>query len=282
MLAFTGSASAQQLSYGFKTGLNFNRIKGDVETDANGQALEKLERETGFHFGATVAWNITDLMGLRGEFLYNQKGTERSFKGPSYYNFFTSDNEIVRTTGTRNQNLNVNNAYIDIPILFYYKPFQRFEIYGGGSVGFLVASTALGQITYSGISDSGSPVAEIKHQLDFNYLSDKPMEAIYDDPASTVKIKGEDIPYPQSAGAYFEFVEGRGKLYKTVDFAVLAGLSAYLSKSLYLSGRINYGLSDITKSKADVSLSTLDSGEFISRDDDDRNLSLQVSLGFSF
>ncbi|MCF8247417.1 MAG: PorT family protein [Saprospiraceae bacterium] len=283
MLAFSSAVVAQDFNFGFKTGLNFSNIKGDLENTAD--AKESLDQNIGFQFGATFAWKITDLMGLRGEFMYSQKGTKRSFDGKSYYNFFTPNNDIIRTTGIRKEDLNVSNSYLELPILPYFRPHSRFEIYGGVSFAVLVNSTAFGNIKFSEIRDgSNIPTApnSIDHELDYNYLSDKPRGATYANPAKTVSIQGDNVPYPQTAGAYFEFVENRGKLYNAFDLGVVGGVSIYLSKSLYVSGRINYGLKDVTKTKADVSLSSLDNGNFISRNDDDRNFSTQVSIGFSF
>ena len=280
LLSFSTAVSAQDFSFGFKTGLNFSNIKGDLEKTAD--AKESLDQNIGFHFGATFAWEITDIMGLRGEFMYSQKGTKRSFDGASYYKFFTPTNDIIITKGVRKEDLNVSNSYLELPILGYFKPHSRIEIYGGMSFGLLVNSSAFGNIKFSEIE--GAPLnTTLDHELDFKYLSDKPREATYANPAKTVNIQGDNVPYPQTAGAYFEFVESRGKLYKAFDLGVVGGVSIYLSKSLYVSGRINYGLTDITNTKADVSLSSLDKdNNFISRNDDDRNISIQTSIGFSF
>lgn len=274
VLLATQCATGQDFSFGFKTGLNFNNIKGEKEEG------EALDRNIGFHFGATFSWNITDLMGLRGEFLYSQKGTKRSYDGTSYYHFFTANNDVIRTTGVRTQDLNVSNTYLELPVMGFFKPHSRFEVYGGMSFGVLVSSSAFGNLKYE--TQSANP-STIEHELDFKYLADRPREYTLASPASTVKIGGESIPYPQSAGAYFEFVEDRGNLYKAIDLGVVGGVSVFLSKSLYISGRINYGLTDITKPRADVSLASLgDNGEFIERKDDDRNVSIQASVGFSF
>ncbi len=289
MLLLANIVTAQDFSFGFKTGLNFSEIKGDPEKGTN--ATETFDRNLGFHFGATFAWHITEIMGLKGEFMYSQKGTRRNFEGDSYYNFLTPNNEVVRTTGVRKQELNITNSYLDLPVTFFVKPFSRFEIYGGPSFGVLVSSTAFGNIEMSDIralEENGSPGQPaspnfIEHELDFNYFSNEPGEMTYDEPASTVRIKNEEVPYPQTAGAYYESLEDRGKPFKGIDLGLVGGVSVYLSKSLYVSGRINYGLLDITKTKADVSLSKLDeNNEFISRNDDDRNVSLQASIGFSF
>ncbi len=279
MLVFSSAAVAQDFNFGFKTGLNFSNIKGDLEKGDGYK--ESLDQNIGFQFGATFAWHITDIMGLRGEFMYSQKGTKRSFDGASYYKFFTPTNEIVITNGVRKEDLNVSNSYLELPILGYFKPHSRIEFYGGMSFGLLVNSSAFGNLKFSEIN--GAPAnTTFDHELDFKYLSDKPREATYANPAETVNINGDNVPYPQTAGAYFDFVESQGKLYKAFDLGVVGGVSIYLSKSLYLSGRINYGLLDVTKTKADVSLSSLDNGNFISRNDDDRNFSTQISIGFSF
>ncbi len=284
MLALTNLASAQDFSFGFKTGLNFNQFKGDAEEGEN--VSETFDRNVGFHFGATFAWAMTDLMGFRGELMYSQKGTRRSFKGDSYYSFLTADNEVVRTTGFREQELNINNSYIDLPILFYVKPVSKIEIYGGASIGVLVASTGFGNIEMTDLKDdNGAPTAPttIDHELDFNFIGDNPTERRFGTPAATIKIKNENVPYPQTAGAYYEFLEDRGRLYKSLDYGLVGGVSFYLSRTLYVSGRINYGLRDITKSKADVSLSALGADNtFIERNDNDRNVSIQASIGFSF
>ncbi len=284
LLAFSVAVSAQEFSFGFKTGLNFSNIKGDLEKVTDGG--ESLNRNIGFHFGATFAWKATDIMGVRGELMYSQKGTKRSYNGASYYNFYTPNNDIIRTTGIRNEDLNVSNSYLELPITVYFKPHSRIEIYGGASVRVLVNSSAFGNIKFSEIRDAANIPTNpntINHELDFNYLSDKPGGATYANPSKTISIQGDNVPYPQTAGAYFDFVESRGKLYKAFDIGVIGGISVYLSKSLYVSGRVNYGLLDITKSKADVSLSSLDSNNnFISRNDDDRNISFQASIGFSF
>ena len=280
LFAFTYAASAQDFSFGFKTGLNFSNIKGDLEKTTDGG--ESLDRNIGFHFGATFAWKATDLMGLRAELMYSQKGTKRAYNGPSYYTFVSLNDVKYPTKGIRKEDLNVNNSYIELPVMAYFKPHSRVEVYGGMSIGILVSSTAFGNLKYSNISGA-DPTTIIDHELDFNYLSDKPGEKTYANPAETVKLGGENVPYPQTAGAYFEFVEDRGKLYKAFDLGVIGGVSVYLSKSLYVSARINYGLLDITKTKADVSLSTLDdTNNFISRNDNDRNISTQISIGFSF
>ena len=273
---------AQDFGFGFKAGLNFNTFKGDAEKDDAGNTVEEFTSNTGFHVGATFAWEATDLMGLRGELLFSQKGSRRSFDGSSYYFFYNQNGEQINIAGTRRMDLNVSNSYFDLPVMGYVKPVKWLEIYAGGSIGVLISSTAFGELTYNGVTSTGAPIEKISHELDFNYFSDKPRAVTPANPPTTVKIGGENVTYPQIAGAYFEFQEDPGNLYRILDAGILAGLSIYFNKGLYVSGRVSYGLLDVTRSKADASLVKLDNGSFITRDDNDRNFSLQASVGFSF
>ena len=54
-------------------------------------------------------------------------------------------------------------------------------------------------------------------------------------------------------------------------------------QGLFLGFRLNYGLSDVTNQSQDVDYQQLeDSARVILRDDFDRNVSIQTSIGFSF
>ena len=282
VLGFSTSALAQEFSYGFKTGLNYNTFVSDSETDDAGNELEKFTNNSGFHVGATFAWKATELMGVRDELLFSQKGGNRDFDGTSYYTFTTTTGNKIFTTGTRKMTLNVTNSYLSIPVMGYFKPAKWVEIYAGGSLSFLIASSAFGELTYEGKTSTGVAISKFTHEIDANYYGDKAGEVDFASSPPTVQIGSEKIPLPQSAGAYFEFTEDRGKLYKTIETSVLGGISFYLNRGLYLSARANYSLNDVTKTKADISLVKLDSDKnFITRDDNDRNLSLQFSIGFS-
>lgn len=284
-LCLTANLSAQDIGYGFKAGLNFNSFSGDAELDDAGMTVEDYTGNTGFHLGVMFTWKATDLMGLRAELLYSQKGSRRSFDGQSYYLFepIEEGEAKVPTVGLRDQDVNLTTSYIDLPITAYFKPIRSIEIYGGASLGFLVSAAGFGGITYSGNASNGTPIEEFIHDLDVNYVSDDPGEASYLEGSTTpLIIDGKSVEIVENGGAYFEFEEDRGRLYRTIDLGLVGGISFYLSQGLFVSGRINYGLSDVTNSEADVSLVKLENGEFITRDDDDRNVSIQVSVGFSF
>jgi len=280
-ILFSVTSSAQEIRFGFKTGLSFNTFKGDGETDDNGNVLESFSYNTGFHVGATFSYAATELMGLRGEFMLSQKGGRRAYDGPSYYFLYTQDGMRHAVSGNRKIDININQSYLAFPVMGYFRPVRFLEFHAGASVGFLVASNGFGELTFNGVNETPA-LQEFSHELDVNFFGDSPRGQNFDTPAKTIPFRGQNVPIPQTAGAYFEFPEDRGKLYRVVDAGLIGGVSIFFNKSLYVSARVNYGLTDITKSKADVSLRQLDNGEFITRDDDDRNFSIQASVGFSF
>ncbi len=280
------SLMAQEFGYGFKAGLNSNSFKSDSETDANGNELEEFTSNEGFHVGAIFTWKATDLMGLRGELVFIQKGGRRNFEGPSYLNLTSTTGNLVATTGTRKQRINTTTSYLDIPVSGYFKPLEWLEIYAGVNVSFLVSASVFGELSYSNgktANGAGTDPDPISYEIDGNYINDDPGEAVFANPPKSVRIgSGTLVEIPSSAGVYYEFDEDRGNLFKTFDFGTFVGISIYLNRGLFVSGRLNYGLMDITKQNADVSLVSQDNGKFITRNDDDRTFSLQVSIGFSF
>ncbi len=285
LLAATLAAAlpAQEFSYGFKAGLNSNHFQADSETDDQGNELETFTNNVGFHVGVAFTWKITDLVGVRGEFLFSQKGGRRKYIGPSYFTFRADDGTRIFSTGTRDQRLNVTLSYLDFPLTGYYKPFEWLELSGGVSVGVLVGASAFGELKYSGVTGAGNPVEEFLLNLDHQYGKDEPGEADFGLFAFAREINSKQVIFPSQAGAYFEFEEDRGNLYKTLELGAVGGISLYLNRALFLSFRAHFGLSDVTNSRADVSLFQLDADRnFIPRDDDDRNFSFQTSIGFAF
>jgi hypothetical protein len=273
--------NAQQLRYGLKTGLNFSRINGPSET-ANGTDLESWKNTTGFHIGIAFDYEVTDRFGLRGEAVYSKRGGNYTFNGPSYRLFATSAG-TVRSTGRSNYKINVNNSYIDIPLTAYGK-FGKIEVSGGGYVGFLVQSVGEGTLSYTnGITAAPANIRldSLDFNLHHNYRRDEPGEGSGD--VQRVRVENALLELPSTLGAYYDQKEDNGSLYNAVDYGLVGGASFYLTSSLNLQGRFQYGLADLTRNKADVSRSTLNAdGTPIFRDDRDQNWNITVSVGFKF
>ena len=276
------SLQGQEFGVGFKAGLNFNTIQGEPEKDNAGKELESANSSTGFHVGATLDFKATDLMGARAELLYSQRGGRKTFEGPSYYFLNNLDGSRNLVEGNRRIDLTINQSYLELPVTVYFKPLSFLELYAGGSVGLLLSSTGFGDLSFEGTTPQGAALEAFSHELDANFLRDEAGSYTLDNPPATIQFKGENVPVPLTAGAYFDFAEDRGKLFRIPDVGLIGGMSVYFNQSLYVSGRFNYGMVDVTRSRADVSLGKLENGDFISRDDDDRNVSWQASVGFSF
>jgi len=276
---FTLSAQDKQFGFGFRAGLSFSHFDGPSETGPNGETLESWTSDKGFHIGGALTYKFTDLVGARFEFMYSQRGSGYKYDGPSYY--VLGRNTLSSTTlkGTRHQIMNVNNAYFDFPIELYYK-LGKFEIFGGLNTGFLVGSSAGGTIKFEGVSN-GNPVEPFTLTLDHNYKNDDAGGASIE--RITINVNGLTYMEPKTLGAYYEFAE-RGKMqYQTIDLGLIGGVSYYINEGLFLSWRYVYGLGDVDRNQYDISLQTLNTnGTHVPRADNNRSLSMQFSVGFSF
>ena len=276
LLALAGTGFAQGFSGGFKAGLNFNNIDGPAEM-SNGEELETFSTTTGFHIGATFAYAFTDLFGLKADLMYSQKGTEVNYEGPSYLRLYTEDGQSSTVLGNRRSQLNVTNSYIDIPLMAYVKIGSRIELEGGVSAGFLVSSLGNGGATYSGLSG----LEDITLRLEYNYFSDEAGVNGIVERAQTPFLPS-NVVSPEAIGAYYN-QDSDENLYSRLDFGLVGGLLLFVNEGLYIGGRVNYGLSDVTRTEGDRAISELDDrAEPISRNDTDNNFSLQASVGFRF
>lgn len=269
------------LGYGFRAGLSFSQLSGDKEMDAQGNELEKFTTGSGFHIGINVAYKFTDLVGLRGEFLFSQRGNEYEYNGESYYILGLHQNEVLNLRGTRNMTLSVTNAYVDIPLSLYYK-LGRLEISGGAGIGLNVGSSAGGRIQFEGLSPtSNQPITPFTIALNYDYRANTARGI--EDSFTDVQVDSRVFNIPDRVGAYYWFEEAEKNLYKGVNAYLLGGLSFYLNEGLYLGARVYYGLTDEDRNEYDVSLRALDAnGDYVFRNDMNRNINIQASIGFSF
>ena len=280
MLLTTNTVDAQ-LRYGFKTGLNFASIDGPSEVDAAGTELETWKSLTGFHIGLSLAYEFSDAFGLRSELLYTKRGAKYTYDGDSY-RVFRYDGGSTLSTGNSRYLININNSYIDLPI-YAYGRWKDLEISAGAYVGLDVQSVGEGSLSYTnGMTDPlRNPIADLEFNLDHNYRKDAPLGG---EGGQTVvaQVDAETVELPKVLGAYYDYPEDKGNLFNTLDYGLVVGLSYYLSRTLYVGARLQYGLADITNNDADLSKATTDNGNLIYRDDTDRTFVIQASVGFSF
>lgn len=272
----TAIGQYEGIGLGFKAGLNFSKFDGPSETGPNGESLESFSTSSGFHIGGIVNIKFTDLIGLRTEFTYSQRGTKYDYEGPSYYTLGKNTLRELLIMGTRKQTMKVTNAYIDIPLMAYYR-IGYFELSGGLNSSLLVASTGGGSIEFNGTQPVTSPFSVT---LNHNYKADEAGEASAG--LKDVLVSGQEYTVNESTGAYYDFETKDKNLYRTLDFGIIAGLSYFLNDNLFLSARYIHGLTDVDRNEYDISLQSLQNGNFVSRADKNTSRSLQFSLGFSF
>lgn len=274
------NAQNDNFGFGFRAGASISKLDGPSEVGPNGESLEEYSMARGFHIGAALSYKFTDLVGMRAEFIFSQRGTIYDYNGPSYYVLGRGNILTTTISGNRKQTLNVSNAFLDIPVSVYYK-IGKFEISGGVNSGILIASTAGGSTNFDGISNLGTTVAPFEVGLNHNYKSDKAGEASSE--TINVVVDGRTYVVPETVMAYYEFETKDKNWYKTFDFGLVAGASFYINEGLYIGARYIHGLTDVDQNTYDVSLQTINQdGSFVQRADDNKSRAWQFSVGFSF
>lgn len=271
-----------QIRYGFKTGLNFAKMTGPSELDAAGASLESWKNVVGFHIGVSFSNKFTDNFGVRGELIYSKVGGEYKFEGQSY-RIFNYSNGSSYATGKSKYQVNISNAYLNIPIMAFART-GSFEFSAGGYVGFLVQSSGEGSLLFSdGITETtNQTIATTEFFLNHNYRKDDPGGASGDE-TQIVRVDNRNLELPKTLGAYYDYPEDKGQLYNSLDYGLVGGVSYYLTNSLFVGVRLQYGLADITNNKADLQKSSTGANKaLVFRDDKDKNFAIQASVGFSF
>lgn len=275
LVALSPALQAQQFSGGFKAGLNFNRFEGPAE-GVDGMDFESLNNSTGFHVGATFAYEFTDLVGLKMELIYSQKGGEISYEGPGYVFLYSDNDEQAFSADTRIIQ-SIVNSYLDFPLTAYYR-LGPLELEGGANFGFLISSRGSGSARYT---TQAPGVGELAFNYEANFLGDRAGAG------SIGRLSDDLLPSgfrpPSLIGAYYNSDRDDSR-YSRIDLGLVIGLSVYLNNGLYVAARYNHGLTDVTQPENDLRKSELGANNtrLFNEDDEDFNRSLQFSLGFRF
>lgn len=281
-LAFSLSVSAQEFSGGFRAGLNFISFSGDQEMSSVSDATyETFNRTTGFHVGATFALAFTDLVGIKADLMYSQKGGEIRYEGPSYFYLYANQDDLEGSVifGDRNSEYDVVNSFIDIPLTAYYR-LGPLEIEGGFSAAFMVNSRVSGGATYN--TNTFGIDNDIVFNVDGNYFQDRAGGGGVISRSSTPLPRTDVLP-PDVISAYYNSNSDE-KLYKRLDFAAVIGLSFYLNNGLFIGARYQHGLTDATLGENDLRITndTQVGGREFNTEDTDNSRVIQASVGFRF
>ena len=271
----------QEWSGGIRAGLNYSSIDGPSEVDAKGNDLEKNTFSSGFHIGGMITRKLNSTVGLRAEILYSQRGTDYQYQGDSYFRFFTESGAAANSKGTRYTTLRVTNTYLDLPLSAYLR-LGRMELSAGGYGSFMLTSRGVGELNYSGKSIVGQTIEPILIPLKYDYFKDQFQQTGVSN-AKFLTVDNKRVVVPSTLGAYYDARDTGVPLFSRIDAGLQAGLGIFMSQGLYLGARIQKGFLDLTRAEQELSLLNLDTtGKVIPRNDKDQNLSLQLSIGFSF
>lgn len=288
------SAQAQDFHIGIRAGLNYSTYGGEKE------ATESFGFNNGFHFGIYYGREINDFLSIRGSIMYTQKGGTRKYDGEGYYIF--DRNSLLDVDGnfaspgvaivdSLSLDLDISNAYVQIPITAHIKFLDKWEIYGGAYVGFSISPIATGVQNFGtrDFRDTSRLEYSFEQSLSHNYYGDNESDlqdnAFFNSGIGSIRVRvnGNNIEVPEVAGAYNQLLEKPDNLYKVMDYGLTGGISYYLNQGLFFNLQLDYGLRDLTNMSVDRSLGSLnEDGSFKLRDDFDRNIGLEFGIGFKF
>jgi hypothetical protein len=274
--AFTDNYSQ---SIGIRAGLNYSQFNGPTVAASN----EKYSFGSGFHFGINYNQLITDDSYLRFELLYIQNGTKYELNGDSYYYIRTIDGNFYEK-GNSEINLNISNAYLSLPVTYHYSLTKKIELHAGAYFNFLIGPRATGVLRF--VSEANPDDIRMKQSLDYNYGSDLAGGGSTPDVTRypTIIVGDDNVVLPSYTGAYYQYQQKDGNRFSWFDAGVSVGGAYYFNRGFYGAARLDYGLTDLTRTKGDISITDVDveTNTAANKTTKDSHIGIQVSLGFKF
>jgi len=290
MLGVASVGTAQDLKIGVRAGQNYYKMLGELESQ------ESQSLSPGFHFGITGTYYFSDVFGVRTEILYIQKSSLLESEG----NVFTFLDFAVNGTAKRvvefgqgTYTLKRTFNTFSVPLQAVVKPIKKIELFGGANLEFVAGSVGQGTLDFDNFNDD-APISFLQ-TLSFNYNTDQGADFMNNNPGQlTINYDrdgdGDVEPhgFSKTIGAYRYFNQEIDKnLIRSFDLSLTAGIAYYINPGLYVRGTFDYGLLDITRTEYDYSLEEVPAevtfdNSFIFRDDFDRKIGFQVSMGFQF
>jgi hypothetical protein len=282
-LATTQTVAQEGFGFGMQIGLNYSTIRGTSEAITGSTAKpETFNYNSGLQGGLLVRYGITDLIGLRLEANFAQRGMKYTYGGIGIQPFREDNGVAILTTGTLKYNLNLTNSYIELPLTVYARLGDHWEVHGGGYFAYLVKSAADGALTLQGAKTLlGTSVPDYSGTIDYNYLSAADDKADVSNNKLLFSEGSYVVKSPASLGAYYGRGTANGYLWNRVDFGLVAGLSYRMRSGLTAVARFNYGMSDVTNNAVHAIQSSLGADKkFVLRNTDDKNMGVQISFIF--
>ena len=277
-------AFSQGSKIGVRAGLNYSWFNGPKEEG------ESFTTSNGFHFGINYSYYFSPYFGIRGEILYTQKGNTQNYVGDSYYILRRGAERILDFGSVKEYKLEDSNAYVSLPISASVQITKRFEVFGGMSFDFLVGPRGTGILDYeSNINIEDEHEVFFIQSFENNYYGDEATTTPqFSNLTTALFYEGDLLVIPRAVAAYYFVDEKEGNKYNWFDVGLHAGANYFLNKGFYIGLSFNYGLIDPTRTEMDFSLrevtndNTFTDEDFIRRDDNDHQISMQASVGFRF
>ncbi len=257
-LMLIGTAANAQ--FGIKLGANMSAIGSYGNSEEGESANLKLGYQGGIFYKANIG-----KAGVMIEINYEARGTVS--KKDYTFDYLVIDPTTglpilnpqsggpLTPTYAVNQEANSVHNYVNIPLLFFVGG-DRLNFYVGPNVGILLSGSsdftrtidiaALGQTTNTDLED-------------VDWLDYESFKAIFS------QAPAED-----------------GEFLNSLDIGINVGAMFNITESLFIDLRVNQGLMDVTNNAYDNSIYPSPDFTFASREDADRNLSIQASIGYQF
>jgi len=273
---------AQGYNIGIRAGLGQNKFSGPLETG------ESYGLTGGFHFGIAFQWNFSDLVGVRSEILYNQMGSAYNLDtDQGYYIFEPEDglgNILIRDESSIV--LDHSNAYLQLPQTVHIRLGEKFELFGGGYISFLISPVATGNILFGG--QEAEKEHSFRQGLNFEYFNDDGEQqfSFFNTTGNPILIRanGRDVTLRGIENSFdYNSFDIEPSKFLSIDYGLIIGGAYYLNRGLYLMGRAEWGMRDITRNTADYSFSEVnDNRTPVFKNDVDKNFGVYLSIGFKF
>ena len=260
VLAFLLFATAAQAQFGIKAGVNGSAAGSYGNSEEGESAAAKI----GFQAGVFYKLPILEKLNIMVELNYEARGTV-SKKDYVLEAFPVVPDPTMPPVGFGDyaikQEANSRQNYINVPVLAMFGG-DRFKLYVGPNFGYLVSTNATFDRTID-LTFGGQTVQ------------------------ATAPLALEDVDW-KDYDSFKDIFRGTppaedGDFLESVEVGLNVGAMFNVTEKLFLDLRINQGLSDSTNDSYDNSIYAEGAAfTFPSRDDTDRNFSVQLSVGMAF
>jgi Outer membrane protein beta-barrel domain len=201
-----GLTNAQKINYGFKAGLNISMDNTNLKDHKVVGESDLYKSYTGFHLGGFIALSLNEKWVLQPELLYSTQGFKNEYRRD-----FSSDNAQISPNNTLSIDDILKFSYLNLPIMFQYKPISKLAIEFGPQLGYMLA----GESKHTSTNTSQGVTTTYYKTYDlFNLIDSETGER-----------------YPNAV--------------KRFDFSLNLGASYDITKNVFAQARYNMGLTNI-------------------------------------